>query len=93
MSDPSRVEDVFSAALDKRTAEERAAYLDEVFADSFELRQAVERLLAAHDKTAIFWSSHRAGYCRPPMFRQGGAARVQATIRPTWRAPRSDPIN
>jgi serine/threonine protein kinase/tetratricopeptide (TPR) repeat protein len=47
MAEPSRVEEVLSAALEKRTAEERAAFLDDACRDEPELRQRVEKLLAA----------------------------------------------
>jgi tetratricopeptide (TPR) repeat protein len=47
MVEPSRVEEVLSAALEKQTPEERAAFLDDACRDEPELRQRVERLLAA----------------------------------------------
>jgi serine/threonine protein kinase/tetratricopeptide (TPR) repeat protein len=47
MAEPSRVEEIFSAALEKRSPEERAAFLDDACRDEPELRQRVEKLLAA----------------------------------------------
>jgi serine/threonine protein kinase len=47
MVEPSRVEEVLSAALEKPTPEERAAFLDDACRDEPELRQRVEKLLAA----------------------------------------------
>jgi serine/threonine protein kinase len=51
---PSAVEDIFLAALDKRTPEERAAYLDAACKDDPDLRRRVERLLEAHPKAEQF---------------------------------------
>jgi len=47
MSTPSLVEDIFLAAVEKATPEERAAYLDKACRGDAELRRRVERLLAA----------------------------------------------
>src|SRR5260370_10505883 len=41
---------VFLAALDKTTAAERTAFLDEACADEAALRHSVEALLRAHDQ-------------------------------------------
>jgi hypothetical protein len=46
--DPQRVEAVFYAALEKPSAEERLALLDEAGAGAPALRQRVEALLQAH---------------------------------------------
>ena len=54
MAEASRVEAVFCMALEKQTAEERAAYLAEACQDAPELRHAVERLLAAHASAGDF---------------------------------------
>ncbi len=54
MSDTTRIEEIFTAALLRRSAAERAAFLDEACRDAPELRQAVERLLAAHLKAGDF---------------------------------------
>jgi serine/threonine protein kinase/tetratricopeptide (TPR) repeat protein len=44
-------ESIFAAALEKRTASERRAFLEEACAGDAALRRRVEQLLAAHDKT------------------------------------------
>ena len=44
-------ESLFAAALERSTAAERRAFLDEACAGDVALRQRVERLLAAHEKT------------------------------------------
>lgn len=54
MSTPSLVEDLFLAALEKGTAEERAAYLEDACKDDPDLRRRVERLLEAHPKAGRF---------------------------------------
>src|SRR5438046_2599755 len=54
MSTPSLVEDIFLAAVDKATPQERAAYLDEACRGDAELRRRVERLLAAHPRAVDF---------------------------------------
>jgi WD40 repeat protein/serine/threonine protein kinase len=54
MSTPSIVEDIFLAAVEKATPEERAAYLDKACRGDAELRRRVERLLAAHPKARGF---------------------------------------
>src|SRR5260221_2468507 len=50
----TRVEDVFLAALEKGTPEERAAYLRDACGDAPELIRRVERLLEAHPKAQAF---------------------------------------
>src|SRR5262245_3892763 len=54
MNDLSPLEAVFFAALDKVSPQERAAYLDNVCAGEPELRQHVDRLLAAQAKAGSF---------------------------------------
>ena len=54
MSDPSQVESIFFAALEKKSAAEWAAYLDETCGDDDALRRRVEQLLDAHPKAADF---------------------------------------
>jgi hypothetical protein len=54
VSTPSLVEDIFLAALDRGTPQERAAYLDNACKDDAELRRRVERLLQAHPKAGSF---------------------------------------
>ena len=55
MASSSQVESIFFAALEKKTAAERAAYLDEACGGDAELRLRVERLLEAHPQARIFW--------------------------------------
>lgn len=54
MSDSSRVESIFSAALEKPTEEERAAYLARACGADDALRRRVERLLEAHPQAVGF---------------------------------------
>jgi hypothetical protein len=54
MSIPSRVEEVFLAALERGKPQERAAYLDEACRGDPELRQSVDRLLKAHLQAGSF---------------------------------------
>jgi eukaryotic-like serine/threonine-protein kinase len=54
MSDASVVEAVFSAALKKASAQERAAYVQSACADDAALRREVEKLLRAHARMGAF---------------------------------------
>jgi serine/threonine protein kinase/tetratricopeptide (TPR) repeat protein len=54
MIDLTKVESLFFAALEKSSAQERAAFLDEACGNDAELRQHVERMVAAHPKAAHF---------------------------------------
>jgi WD40 repeat protein/serine/threonine protein kinase len=54
MTDGSSMEAIFFAALEKSTAAERAAYLDEACAGDAGLRRQVECLLAAHAQSGAF---------------------------------------
>ncbi len=54
MSDPTTVEAIFSAALERPSAEARAAYLDQACAGDDGLRRRVEWLLRAHLRAAGF---------------------------------------
>ena len=54
MSSPSQVETIFFAALEKKTAEERADYLDRACGSDAALRRRVERLLDAHPQAEDF---------------------------------------
>ena len=54
MSAASRVESVFFAALDRKSAAERADYLDQACGADATLRLRVERLLEAHPKAEGF---------------------------------------
>jgi serine/threonine protein kinase/tetratricopeptide (TPR) repeat protein len=52
--DQQRIDSIFLAAAEKATAAERAAYLDVACASEPELRERVERLLAAQSKVSRF---------------------------------------
>ncbi len=54
MSSPSRVETIFFTALEKKTAAERADYLDQACGGDSTLRLRVERLLDAHPQALDF---------------------------------------
>ena len=54
MTDLSIVESIFFAALGKSSPEERAEYLDAACGDDVELRQHVERMLAARPLAGNF---------------------------------------
>ena len=73
MSDASRVENVFLAALEKGSPEERAAYLDSACQGEPELRRHIERLLDAHPMAS--------GFLEPPArpSREATAAYVPAS--------------
>jgi serine/threonine protein kinase/Flp pilus assembly protein TadD len=55
--DKLRVDSIFLAAIEKPTAEERSAYLDNVCGSDPELRKRVERLVAAQPKVSSFLES------------------------------------
>ncbi len=54
MINPSRVEEIFIAALEKGSPQERTAYLDSACQGDPDLRRHVERLLEAHPKAGGF---------------------------------------
>ena len=54
MGSSSQLESIFSAALEKKTAAERAAYLDRACGADAALRLRVERLLEAHPQAQDF---------------------------------------
>jgi serine/threonine protein kinase/Leucine-rich repeat (LRR) protein len=54
VSNASRLETIFSTALEKKTAAERAAYLDQACGGDAVLRRQVERLLEAHPQAKSF---------------------------------------
>ena len=54
MASSSQVESIFFAALEKKTAAERAAYLDQACGGDAALRFQVERLLEAHPQAMDF---------------------------------------
>ena len=78
MTEQSPAEAIFFAALEKGTAEERVAYLDAACGDDSNLRQRVERLLAAHPQVGSF--------LEPPAQRDVGAAEAP-TIPPGEKCP------
>jgi serine/threonine protein kinase/WD40 repeat protein len=61
MENLSAVESIFLAALDRASPEDRAAYLDQACGKDAELRQRVERLLAAHPKVGGFLQAPSLG--------------------------------
>lgn len=54
MSEPTQLEEIFLAALEKSSPQERAAYLDAACRRDDDLRRRVERLLAAHPQAQQF---------------------------------------
>ena len=81
MTEQSPAEAIFFAALEKRTAEERIAYLNAACGDDSNLRQRVERLLAAHPQVGNFLeppTAARSARPGPPPLRR-------------WRTLRSGP--
>src|SRR5262245_42290379 len=54
MNHPSPLEVIFFAALEKGSPEERKAYLDEACANDPDLRQRVEKMLAAQAQAGSF---------------------------------------
>src|SRR5438876_11401074 len=54
MNHPSPLEATFFAALEKGSAQERAAYLDEACAGDPDLRRRVEKMLAAQAQAGSF---------------------------------------
>jgi eukaryotic-like serine/threonine-protein kinase len=60
VSERSPIEEIFSAALEKGTPAERAAYLDAACGHDPDLRREVERLLAAHPQVGAFLDSPAA---------------------------------
>jgi serine/threonine protein kinase/WD40 repeat protein len=65
MIDLTVVESILFAALAKPFGPERAAYLDQACGQDTELRQSVERLLAAHPVTASFLNPAVPGLIAP----------------------------
>jgi WD40 repeat protein/serine/threonine protein kinase len=61
MDYPSPLEDLFFAALEKGSAKERAAYLDEACAGDSALRRRVEKMLAAHARADSFLEQPAGG--------------------------------
>ena len=61
MSNPSQIESIFFAALDKTSSMERADYLDRACGDDDALRHRVERLLEVHPRVANFLAEPAVG--------------------------------
>ncbi len=78
MTEQSPAEAIFFAALEKGTPEERVAYLDAACGDDHNLRQRVDRLLAAHPQVGSF--------LEPPV-REAVAAAEAPTIPPNEKRP------
>jgi eukaryotic-like serine/threonine-protein kinase len=78
MTEQSPAELIFFAALEKGTPEELAAYLDAACGDDRNLRQRVERLLAAHPQVGSFLEQPAGG--------EVGAAEAP-TIPPGEKSP------
>jgi WD40 repeat protein/serine/threonine protein kinase len=72
----SSVEAIFSAALAKRSPEERAVYLEEACGGDLELHRRVERLLDAHPRLGTFLETEAvepiAIVDRPPILEKPG---------------------
>jgi serine/threonine protein kinase/WD40 repeat protein len=64
-TDKRGVESIFLEAVSKPTAEARSAYLDSACRSDAELRQRIERLLAAHPKVRSFLESPAPGLIPP----------------------------
>jgi WD40 repeat protein/serine/threonine protein kinase len=77
-TEQSPVEAIFFAALEKGTPAERVAYLDAACGDDNNLRQRVDRLLAAHPQVGSF--------LEPPAREEIGAAEAP-TIAPRENSP------
>src|SRR5262249_13075116 len=73
--DPDRVEAVFSAALGRESAEERAAYLEEACAGDPDLRARVEALLRAHQEAGSFLQPTAGAEAHPGPFPPGAQVR------------------
>jgi serine/threonine-protein kinase len=77
MSSPSPVESIFLVALEKKTAAERAEYLDRACGADAELRHRVERLLAAHSRVEGDVDRHAVD--RPGLDATGAGPEATAT--------------
>jgi serine/threonine protein kinase/tetratricopeptide (TPR) repeat protein len=60
-SNPSPLEEIFFAALEKSSAQERTSYLEEACAGDADLRRQVEKMLAAQTQLSGFLESPAAG--------------------------------
>ncbi len=85
--DPKRVEAIFAAALEKSSASERSALLDEACAGDAALRQRVEALLKAHAEaggflfnSAVDLPEPRSGKSRANTVEYGDTERVGVLV-------------
>ena len=88
ISNPSQVEALFFAALEKNDEAERAALLESACADDAELRRQVEKLLNAHPKMGEFLKTPAmeqmgaASDAPPPDDEDGGLDFLEPSTRP-----------
>jgi hypothetical protein len=80
MCSPSRVESIFFAALEKKTAAERADYLDQACGGDAPLRLRVEQLLEAHPLAVDFLAEPAVDRHR---FNAHDATEEQTCLAPT----------
>jgi WD40 repeat protein len=91
------MESIFFAALQKATAAERAAFLDEVCAGDETLRRLVERLLAAHPQVGGFLqrpvveAANVAALAPPETW--GGSAAPDSSVAPAKQAEAGEPLD
>jgi eukaryotic-like serine/threonine-protein kinase len=83
MADPSRVEGIFFAALEKPSRAEREAFLAHAYGGDEELRRQVERLLAGHDQASGFLE-------HPPIELQATVDRPNADSIGVGQPPQED---
>jgi serine/threonine protein kinase len=74
--------DIFSAALELRSSEERARYLDQACGDNRELRRRIEELLASHAQAASFMNApaHAAGSPSPAVTSADAPVELPGTL-------------
>ncbi len=80
MSNLSSIESIFLAALEKKSPEERAAYVDQACAGDADLRRRVERLLDAHPKVGGFLEKPAVAAATQPSAEE--AVQEAATLPP-----------
>ncbi len=80
MASSSRVETIFFEALEKKTAKERADYLDHACGGDAELRIQVERLLDVHPQAKDFLAEPAVDRHR---FHSHDAMEEQTSLAPT----------
>src|SRR5262245_16844027 len=80
MTIPGDLEAIFLAALEKGSAAERSAYLDEACHDKPELRHEAERLLAAHPGVGSFLESSSAAAPFVPTITERPVSEAPGTV-------------